>query len=60
MRRVVGACWSTSTYTQSAITTTLTGTLTKKIQRQDRPWVSRPPRIGPMAADAPATAPHMP
>ena len=36
------------------------GTLTKKIQRQERPWVSRPPMIGPAATAAPEVAPQMP
>ena len=36
------------------------GTLTKKIQRQDRPEVSRPPTRGPMATARPVTAPQTP
>ena len=39
---------------------TLIGRLTKKIQRQSRCWVSSPPRIGPVAAAAPLTAPQTP
>ena len=53
------SCVSPSTVRHRAIASTLTGRLTKKIQRQDTPSVSRPPMIGPTAADAPAHgAPH--
>src|SRR3712207_7445966 len=38
----------------------LTGRLTKKIQRHDRPCVSGPPSRGPTADEAPDTAPHIP
>ncbi len=55
-----GACASSSTRTHNTIASTLTGRLTKKIHRQDTPSVSSPPKIGPTAADAPATAPHIP
>ncbi len=51
---------SARTVRHSAMATTLSGMLTKKIHRQDTPWVSAPPMIGPTAAAAPATAPHMP
>ncbi len=42
------------------IAATLTGRLTKKIHRQDKVSVIRPPRTGPTAAEPPATAPHTP
>ena len=40
--------------------TTLTGRLTRKIHRQPKCVVSSPPMIGPAAAAAPFTAPHVP
>ena len=36
------------------------GAFTKKIHRQDRPEVSRPPSSGPMATARPVTAPQTP
>ena len=40
--------------------TTPNGTLTKKIQRQDRPEVSTPPSRGPMATARPVMVPQTP
>src|SRR5579859_6325454 len=54
------SCTSFSTNTLIAIAARLIGRLTKKIQRQEMPSVRRPPMIGPTAAAALTTAPHMP
>ena len=51
---------SVTILTVSATATTLTGRLTRKIQRQPKLAVSSPPAIGPTAAAAPLTAPQAP
>ncbi|MCW2918953.1 MAG: hypothetical protein JWN52_7021 [Actinomycetia bacterium] len=55
-----GVWASASVVAHSTMAMALTGRLTKKIQRHDAPSVSSPPRIGPTAAEAPATAPQIP
>src|ERR1022692_4421310 len=57
------ACASFDSGTRRAVissATAPTGMLTKKIQRQERPLVIRPPSTGPTATAAPVTAPKTP
>src|ERR1700759_3639110 len=60
MGRGGGSFDSVTTRRVSATATTLTGRLTRKIQRQPKLAVSRPPMIGPTADAAPATADQAP
>ena len=46
--------------TAPAIASAPSGTLTKKIHRQSSRVTSRPPTVGPVAPDTPATMPHTP
>ena len=53
--------WDSRTrVTAMAIASRQIGTLTKKIQRQEMPLVSTPPRTGPTATATPVVAPNAP